>query len=214
MQNPFILDLCPYNVDLKRVLLILVSNVFFLFFTFSSHTYAQTADDWTIYNNPTHGVEILHPNDWQVDIEQVADIPGDYITTIALLYPASEALTDAEDSEEFLSIYLEIGIDELVKPISVQQYLDDVINSYNSDESLYEDVSIVQRDATRTMLAGKQAYSLIFTAESEGDSYKVLETGAIHNGKPYFLRYDAEEGLYEKYLPTAQKMIDSFKFTK
>lgn len=117
-------------MDLQRVLLptLVISNVIFLFCSLSSQSYAQTTADWKTYNNPTHGIKISHPNDWQLDIEQVVDIPGDYITTIAALYPASEAT----EAEEFIPTYVEIGIDESVKPISVPQYLDDVINSYNS----------------------------------------------------------------------------------
>jgi hypothetical protein len=55
------------------------------------------------------------------------------------------------------------------------------------------------------MLAGKQGYSLILSANFEGNNVKILEVSTIYKGKPYFVTYNAEEGLYQQYLLLIQK---------
>jgi hypothetical protein len=41
-----------------------------------------------------------------------------------------------------------------------------------------------------------------------------MEIGAIKGGKVYLLTYEAGPNEYDKYLPIALKMIDSFKLIK
>lgn len=169
----------------------------------------NSSSSWVVFSSPKRGIEISHPNDWQADIEEITDIPGDYLTTVVTMYPAAEGV-----DEEFLPVSVTVDIDNSVEPLSLDQYLDDSVNAYSSEDSDYEDVKVLQRDSTSINLAGKQGYSLTITADFDGEATKILDVGTIHNGKPYFITYNAEEGLYDKYLPIAQKMISSFKFTK
>jgi hypothetical protein len=55
---------------------------------------------------------------------------------------------------------------------------------------------------------------LEFTGEFEGEDYRVLEMGFVHNGKPHYIKYDAIPSLYDQYLPIVKEMIHSFKVTK
>jgi hypothetical protein len=64
------------------------------------------------------------------------------------------------------------------------------------------------------MLAGNQGYSIILSADFDGNNREILEVGTIYKGKPYFIAYNAQEDLYQQYLPIIEKMIDSFRFTK
>jgi hypothetical protein len=138
----------------------------------------------------------------------VVDVPGDYLTSIAGIYP----IVQGED-EDVLPVYVEIGIDNSVQPISIEQYLDDVINSYMSEDSGFENFEIVERGMAKTTISGEKGYRLVFTAEVDGQDRKFLETGLIYNDKPYYITYDAEKDLYDKYLPTVERMIKTFKVT-
>ncbi len=135
---------------------------------------------WTIYNDPTYGVQIAYPRSWQLEIGQVVDVPGDYLTSIAGIYPIIES-----NDEDTVAVYVEVGIDNSVQLINIEQYLDDVINSYMSEDSGFEDVKIIERDTTKSTISGEKAYRLVFTYQDDGQERKVFETGAIHKGQPH-----------------------------
>lgn len=104
-------------------------------------------------------------------------------------------------------------MDNLSEPTNLEQYLDDGINAYTAEDSGYRDVEILERDTTISILAGKVAYRLLFTGDVEINTHKFLEVGTINEGRPIFIKYEAEECLFEQYLPLAQRMIDSFEIT-
>ncbi len=70
-------------------------------------------------------------------------------------------------------------------------------------------------ESTDFRLAGIMAYKIVFTAtDSMKHERKAMQIWTVNGDKVYLITYKAEPGQYSKYLPTIQKMVDSFQFTK
>ena len=70
-------------------------------------------------------------------------------------------------------------------------------------------------ESTDFRLAGNIAKKIVFTAtDSKNHERKVMQIWTLNEDKAYLITYKAEPGQYSKYLPTIQKMVDSFQFIK
>jgi hypothetical protein len=67
-----------------------------------------------------------------------------------------------------------------------------------------------ESDATAT-LAGNPAHKIVYKYKKGKDDIKVMETLTVKYNKGYILMYSAEAPKYSDYLPTIQKMMDSFE---
>ena len=58
------------------------------------------------------------------------------------------------------------------------------------------------------------AHKIVFTAtDSMKHERKAMQIWTIKGNKAYLITYKAEPMQYSKYLPTIQKMVESFQFT-
>jgi hypothetical protein len=57
------------------------------------------------------------------------------------------------------------------------------------------------------------AYKVVYIEKIYGIQLKTMEVWTIKGDKAYHLAYTTDEFAYDSYLPTAQKMIDSFRVT-
>lgn len=70
-------------------------------------------------------------------------------------------------------------------------------------------------ESTDFRLAGNMAHKIVFTAtDSMKHERKAMQIWTVKGDNAYLITYKAEPGQYSKYLPTIQKMVDSFQFTK
>ena len=58
------------------------------------------------------------------------------------------------------------------------------------------------------------AQQIVFTALDGDEIRKSMQIIVKNQDRAYLITYKAEPGQYSKYLPTIQKMVDSFQFTK
>jgi len=63
-------------------------------------------------------------------------------------------------------------------------------------------------------IAGLPGYTMVYTSANVNTILKTMEIGVIKGDKAYILTYEAGMQEYTKYLPTIQKMIDSFSITR
>ena len=80
-------------------------------------------------------------------------------------------------------------------------------------------VGYKQFESSPTTIGGNPAHKIVYTISSvkngvEIGQVKAMEIVTIHDLVPFFIEYAtlANANDYEKYLPIAQKMIDSFQF--
>jgi serine/threonine-protein kinase len=70
------------------------------------------------------------------------------------------------------------------------------------------------QESTDFRLAGNIAHKIVFTAtDSMKHERKAMQIWTVKGDKAYLITYKAEPMQYSKYLPTIQKMVESFQFT-
>ena len=70
-------------------------------------------------------------------------------------------------------------------------------------------------ESTNSILAGNIAHKIVFSAtDNMIHERKAMQIWTFKGDNAYLLTYKAEPGKYSKYLPTVQKMIDSFQIIK
>jgi serine/threonine-protein kinase len=70
-------------------------------------------------------------------------------------------------------------------------------------------------ESTEFRLADNIANKIVFTAtDNMKHERKAMQIWTLKGDNAYLITYKAEPGQYSKYLPTIQKMVDSFRFIK
>ena len=163
---------------------------------------AQMTDNtFKRYQNPTYGIQIQHPSDWRIDEGDV--YADDYVTDIVSFI--APIRSDTESYAPSLSVSIDNPPPNLNE--NLNEYLNRITNDY---DDILKEFELIESD-TNSILAGKPAYKLVSIYEEDGIDYKSMEIGTIIGDKVYFITYGAEEDQYSNYLPTIQKMIDSFQ---
>ena len=147
-----------------------------------------TQQQFQIYRSPNLGISIQYPSDWQL-IEESKDklnfVKQKGFVTVDL------NTENLDPSDTTLSGYANTRVTELRTQRPDFQLID------------YETI-IISND--------KQAQKVIysFTREEDGKTNKVMRIWTGNEGKLYTLAYIAESSQYDQFLPTFQKMVDSF----
>jgi hypothetical protein len=61
-----------------------------------------------------------------------------------------------------------------------------------------------------TVAGNTSAYKVVYTEKVSGTLSKIMEVYTVKGNRGYILTYLAYTDIYDKYLPIAQKMVDSF----
>jgi DNA-binding beta-propeller fold protein YncE len=153
------------------------------------------------YENFDFGIKIDFSSDWEIDEND--SNPDNRITDIARFQSPIEITSD-KFPENLL-----IAVEDL-------PFLNETLDGYfqkniNSRIDNSKDFKLIESNRN-SILAGYPAYNLVYASTIEdGTNLKVMEIGTIISNKAYFIEYFAEAEKYDTYLPTIQKMIDSFE---
>lgn len=142
-----------------------------------------------------NGILIDYPSTWR--IKEIGSPPTYNITDIVRFYPS----IGATSAEVTMSLDTSIGNESLTS------YLSDIIASEDKDE---KDFKVIDANTISTM-SNNPAYSLHTGYVDNGTAYQTLETGTKIDNKVYFISYDVESSNYAAYLPSIQKIMESFK---
>jgi hypothetical protein len=154
------------------------------------------------YENPIYGVSIEYPSAWTYQEPQEESSANTTIFSIVDIAPPI-----SEDPN--VATNFQMGIEELENPISLDQYARTVIDSYRGNLNF----SLISVDNNST-LSGRPAYEIIFTdIIDDGVERKSIERGTVDevNNRAYYIAFNTEASIYDKFLPVVQTMIDSFK---
>jgi hypothetical protein len=152
------------------------------------------------YENPIYGINIEYPSSWTYQEPEEESSANTTIFSIVDIAPP--IYEDPNVATNF-----QIGIENLQNPISLDQYARTVINSYRGNLNF----SLISVDDNST-LSGRPAYEIIFTDVTEdGIERKSIERGTVDevNNRAYYIAFNTETSMYEKFLPVVQTMIDS-----
>ena len=150
-----------------------------------------TEDQFVTYENSTRGIKIDYPKGWSV-IDQFG---------LGFFSPQEN---DSDTFREGLLVSKGPHGNE-----SIDKLAAGVLQVYNS--SLPNFKLIESKGLT---FHGNPAKNLIYTFNPGNGTIKVFESGATENNSIYIFQYRAQENKFDSYLPTIQKMIDSFKAAK
>jgi hypothetical protein len=140
------------------------------------------------YKNPNLGVSIQYPSDWELEEEsndKLRFIKQDGFVTADL------NIEDIDQSDTTLSEYASTRVNEL-----------------QTQRPEFQLVSNEPTTISKNIPAQKVVYT--FEREEDGKTNKVMRIWSTNEDKLYTLAYIAESGQYDRYLPSFQRMVDTF----
>jgi hypothetical protein len=163
---------------------------------------SNAADSSLPYNNSEHGIRMNYPSDWSY---QEVQAPAD-----ATIIPIVNMFPPISDDPNAVT-FLEIGIEELETPFSIDEYSRSIINGYRESRLNFDLVS----STTDNTLSGLPAYEIVFTDSANGTDRKIMEVGALdsQNNRVYYLLLNTEESRYDLFVPALERMINSFQLS-
>jgi eukaryotic-like serine/threonine-protein kinase len=157
------------------------------------------------YENPTSGIHIQYPSNWTIYVgDGFSDDDDDATVDIVSFF--GPVRSDTKAYAQSLSISIDNPPSDL--NLNLSEYFSRLTNDY---KARLEDFKVIESNTNSSILAGKPAYKLVYSDEEDEIHYKTLDIGTIIGDKVYSIRYIAKEEQYSEYLPTIQKMINSFK---
>ena len=153
------------------------------------------------YQNSSAGIKLQYPSNW---VKQENGTRQDTQTDLVTFTPPT---INSNAS-------LDITVDDITDSVgtTLAQYASDEIGSLKQ-QFASNDFKLIESKSS-IILAGLPAYRIMYTSVDQNTTTKDMEIGAIKGGKVYLLTYEAGPNEYDKYLPIALKIIDSFKLIK
>ena len=146
----------------------------------------------TYENNSTLGINIQYPSNWEKD---------SYDNKVAFFAPSL-------DNPKIIPVSLFVDVDNLPFQITdVDDYISHYINHLRTHAGISEPIGV-----SSTSLAGNLAHNFTAFAKIGQDFYHATDIIMLSGIKKYEITYYiAEAAKSSSYLPTIQKMIDSFE---
>jgi hypothetical protein len=161
----------------------------------------QQQVEWLLYENATFGVRMPYLSNWT---QQNGTITEDdrFILVSEFFSP--------EEAEGYFA-YVTIAVDSMPQTTSIQGYRSQSIDIYRQDPN-FEEFQLLSSSMGNFTLAGMPAYSFeIAYTDLEFGPQNMLEVGRIFDNGVYYIQYYADTPIYQKYLPIAERMIESFQ---
>jgi eukaryotic-like serine/threonine-protein kinase len=145
------------------------------------------------YENPIYQIKIQYPIDWE---KKDQELGGNNIVKFVL------------SQQRFPSLFIQI--EDLNPSMRLEEHMHEQIDHLRQ---LLRDFNIIETN-TITLEAGNNAYKVVYTFTLEQINYKKMDIWTLQDDKVYIINYLAETRKYSSYLPTIQKMVDSFEIIK
>ena len=174
----------------------LMSSLLLLSLHPNSQALAAQEQQFLTYENPELGISIQYPSNWEklVNLDNFVTFTAPPETDTRI-YPAALGLKVQELSSS------QNNIPSLQEITKVQ--MSDLKKS-NPDLKVLE--------STSTTIAGKPAHKIVFSATDNKEvERKAMQVWTVIGNKAVLITYKAEPDKFASYLPTIERMIDSFK---
>ena len=179
--------------------------------TFNNNGNNDSYSFFSTYTNNKYGIKLQYPHNWVIEADNYATgAAGQAGIQIASFY-----LPDVNNGLPFFRI----GTDDLTKEfpnlqkVSINQYLDRSLAHKNSTG--FPGFNLIESNTNNRRLANNLAYTIVWTyTHPTYGMRKSIEIATILEGRGYFLDYTAATTNFSKFLPVAEKMIESFQKIK
>jgi hypothetical protein len=152
----------------------------------------------TYENNSTLGITIQYPSNWEKD---------SYHNKLAFFAPS---LAEGHNSK-IIPVGLFVKVDNLPFEIeSVDDYISHYVNKLKEHAEISQPIGV-----SLTSLAGNLAHNVTYSARLGQYEYRTTDLIMLSGIKKYEITYYIAQGEVKSsnYLPTIQKMIDSFEIS-
>jgi eukaryotic-like serine/threonine-protein kinase len=165
-------------------------------FDIASPTSNTDINKFLTYKDSTLGIKIDYPAGWTHELHA-----GSIVTFLASL----------ESDSNTYPAGLGIKIQHLKsKNISLNNITRIQIKNLTQN---HPDFKLIE--STESKIGGNSAHKIVFTAtDNKKNERQAMQIWTLRGDKAYLITYKAEPGKFAKYLPTIQKMVDSFQFTR
>ena len=180
----------------------------------SNATFNNSNDNYSFfstYTNTKYGIKLQYPYNWVIEADDYATGAAEQ----AGIQIASFYLPDVNNGLPFFRI----GTDDLTKEfpnlqkVSINQYLHRSLAHKNSTG--FPGFNLIESDTSNRRLADNLAYTVVWTyVHPTYGMRKSIEIATILGSRGYFVDYTAATTNFSKFLPVAEKMIESFQKTK
>ena len=157
----------------------------------------SNSTNFLTYENPFFGIKILYPTSWDKQENASSSSNNSTLNDIVTFSPP------LKNSSNIIG-KLVVKVDDIsdIKPTTLAIYAGTIISD------LKQDFRVTESNAT---LAGYPAYKVVYSGLEESVDLQAMLVMALKGDKVYIISYTAEPEKYSYYLPTVQKMIDSFE---
>jgi hypothetical protein len=161
---------------------------------------------FSLYDNKTLGIKILYPSNWE-KLEGVGSfVFSPDVVVFRSHLNASNSRQNSNATQQIPPAVLVVSIDKNLPTSDLNIYSNATIKHI-----LQNTVGSKIIESTDTKLAGYPAHRIVGTFKQANNDLKVLDIWTIKDSKLYRITFYAQQTKYADYLPTTQKMIDSFQ---
>jgi hypothetical protein len=187
-----IIPLLFYNPPYQQIMAEIVTT------TLSQHnttTVTTTSSSpFLTYENPSYRIRIQYPSDWE-------KLEFSRRNIVVIFRSPAENSSDTK----LENLLIQVG------NLPFQNISLEALNNVNIDTLRNSLVDFELVESTATTIAYNPAYTIVYTDRVGQDEHKTMQVLSIKEDKVYLITYTAEASRYDRYLPTIQKMIDSFR---
>jgi hypothetical protein len=161
---------------------------------------SSNSNNFLTYENPIFGIKISYPANWDKQENTSSSNDNSTLNDLVAFSPPFKNNSDIVGK-------LIVQVDNIsdIKPITLANYANDTVSD------LRQDFRVSESNAT---LAGNPAYKIVYTGLEASIDLKAMMVMTIKGDRAYIISYTAEPEKYSYYLPTVQKMLDSFEILK
>lgn len=158
----------------------------------------QTKGNFLTYTNSTYGIKIQYSSDW---LFKESNTSNNSVQTIVSFAPSQLVRNTSSNALAVLTI----AIQSLpFHNLSLDTYTNLNVNNLRQSNPGFKII-----DSNNTILAGSPAHKITYTT---ANGFKTMAVYTIKGDKAYLIEYITRPvATFSTYLPTAQKMIDSFQ---
>jgi hypothetical protein len=172
--------------------------------TIRNLTAPSPTSNFLTYDNPIYGIRIQYPPDWNKteSNNNNNNSSSTYTNVVAFLSPY-------ENDSDIYSESLYLIVQNLASQNTpIDEYTNTKINSL---KQTFADFRLISSTSTTLADNTQAANQIVFTGNQQQNNLKIMEVYTIIYDKAYTLAYFAEGGKFDSYLPTIQKIINSFE---
>jgi serine/threonine-protein kinase len=161
-------------------------------------------EQFQTYENPDYKIKILYPDTWKKSEENLNTQPPEIVEFSAPENVSSNILFSRPVA------LIVLWTQFLPKGTTFEQYTSENIKNVTDNIQGYKLLN-----STPIVLSDNhQGQKLVFYDYTGNAVIKKMRVFTMNNQTVYGITYDADPGRYLRYLPLAQKMIDSFQFIR